>query len=360
MSQRNATTFLVLPLLLILGLGSGVLWWFTKHSDNSPLRNQSQLSSSSGSSNTDFTKVQNVPSGLFNYGGSTSWATIRRDVDPVIESAWPQFRLQYTQTNTGAPGSVSGIDMLLKNQLAFSQSSHSLNVEELQQAQAMGVNLKQIPVAIDSIAIAVNHNLNVPGLTLTQLKDIYTGKLTNWNSVGGPNLKITPYSRRPEESGTNEVFTENVIELFTEDILGKQKLGTNVQFIPTTTEALREVVKNPGGIYYASAPEVVSQCEVKSLPLGRQASELIPPYKSPKVPPSQCPQKRNQLNIEVFQSGEYPITRRLFVIVKQNGQIEQQAGIAYANLLLTSQGQELLTKSGFISIADADSSLPID
>jgi len=43
-----------------------------------------------------------------------------------------------------------------------------------------------------------------------------------------------------------------------------------------------------------------------------------------------------------FRSGEYPITRRLFVIVKQNGQTEQ-AGIAYANLLLTNQGQELHT-----------------
>jgi len=39
-------------------------------------------------------------------------------------------------------------------------------------------------------------------------------------------------------------------------------------------------------------------------------------------------------------SGQYPITRQLFVIVKQNGQSDQQAGVAYANLLLTNQGQE--------------------
>ena len=359
MSQKNATTVLVLPLLLILGLVGGALWWFTKHSDTKGtlVNNQSQPSESS---NTNFAKVQNVPSGQFNYGGSTSWAPIRRDVDPVIKSVWPQFRLHYTQTTT-APGSVNGIKMLLNNQLAFSQASHSLTSDENQQVKAMGVTLKQIPVAIDSIAFAVNHNLNIPGLTVAQIKDIYTGKLTNWNQVGGPNLKITPYSRRLEESGTSETFTENVwTEFFAENVLDKKKLGSNVQFIPTTTEALREVAKNPGGIYYASAPEVVSQCKVKSLPLGQKASELVPPYKGPRVPLSQCPQKRNQLNTEVFLSGEYPITRRLFVVVKQNGQTAQQAGTAYANLLLTNQGQELLTKSGFISIADADSSLPID
>lgn len=360
MSQKNATTVLVLPLLLILGLVGGILWWFNRYSDNrgTLVNNQSQPSESS---NTNFAKVQNVPSGQFNYGGSTSWAPIRRDVDPVIQSVWPQFRLQYTQTTTGAPGSVNGVKMLLNNQLAFSQSSHSLTSEEHQQVKAMGFTLKQIPVAIDSIAIAVNHSLNIPGLTVAQLKDIYTGKLTNWNSVGGPNLKITPYSRRPEESGTSETFTENIwIEFFAENVLEKEELGSNVQFIPTTTEALREVAKNPGGIYFASAPEVVSQCKVKSLPLGQNASQLVPPYKGSRVPLSQCPQKRNQLNTEVFRSGEYPITRRLFVIVKQDGESEQQAGTAYANLLLTNQGQELLTKSGFISIRDADRSLPID
>lgn len=360
MSQRNATTVLVLPLLLMLGLAGGGLWWFTKHSENrgTLVNNQFQPSESS---NTNFAKVQNVPSGQFNYGGSTSWAPIRRDVDPVIQSVWPEFRLQYTQTTTSAPGSVNGLKMLLNNQLAFSQASHSLTDDENQQVKAMGLTLKQIPVAIDGIAIAVNHNLNIPGLTVAQIKDIYTGKLTNWKSVGGPNLKITPYSRRPEESGTSETFTESIwTEFFGESVLEKEDLGANVQFIPTTTEALREVAKNPGGIYYASAPEVVSQCQVKSLPLGRNVSELVPPYQGPRVPLSQCPQERNQLNTEVFRSGEYPITRRLFVIVKQNGQTEQQVGTAYANLLLTSQGQELLTKSGFISIRDANSSLPID
>jgi phosphate transport system substrate-binding protein len=56
------------------------------------------------------------------------------------------------------------------------------------------------------------------------------------------------------------------------------------------------------------------------------------------------------LNIEVFQSGKYPITRNLFVVVKQNSQTEQQAGVAYANLLLIEQGQELINRTGFVKI----------
>lgn len=343
MSQKNETTVLVFALLITLGIVGGGFWLLTRYANvdlDGIFNNQSQsVRQSDGES---FASVQNVPSGLFNYGGSTTWAPIRGKVDPVIQSVWPQFRLRYTDPTTGAPGSGSGIKMLLNNQLDFSQSSRPIQDEEYKQAQARGFILKAIPVAIDGIAIAVNPNLNIPGLSVAQLKDIYTGKLTNWNQVGGPNLPITPYSRRLEEGGTVEFFAENVLE--------DEKFGTNVQFIPTTTQALREVAKNLGGIYYASAPEVVPQCTVKSLPLGRKLDELIPPYQQPFVPISQCPTQRNQLNAAAFQSGQYPITRRLFVIVKENGQSDQQAGEAYVNLLLTAQGQTLITEAGFVSI----------
>ncbi len=86
------------------------------------------------------------------------------------------------------------------------------------------------------------------------------------------------------------------------------------------------------------------------LPLGRNLYELVPPDKLPFVPLDQCPAKRNQVNTEVIQSGKYPLTRRLVVVVKQDGQIDQQAGEAYAHLLLTTQGQELIEKAGLVPI----------
>jgi phosphate transport system substrate-binding protein len=56
------------------------------------------------------------------------------------------------------------------------------------------------------------------------------------------------------------------------------------------------------------------------------------------------------LNAQAFRSGDYPITRNLFVIIKQNGQTDQQAGQAYADWLLSSQGQELVEQAGFVRI----------
>jgi phosphate transport system substrate-binding protein len=343
MAQKNETTVLVLALLITLSLIGGVYWWLarsygirlTNFADN-----QSQANLQSGEES--FKSVKDVPSGLFSYGGSTTWAPIRKEVDSAIKTAFPTYQLRYTNPTTGNPGSGTGIKMLLKNQLAFSQSSRAVKDKEYQQAQQRGFKLQEIPVAIDGIAIAVNPNLNIPGLTLAHLQDIFTGKITNWQEVGGENLPIRPYSRRLAEGGTVEFFHENVLE--------SKNFGSNIEFIANTTEALRKVAQNKGGIYYASAPEVVGQCAIKPLPLGRTSNKLVPPYKEPFVKPSQCPQTRNQLNTEAFKSGEYPITRRLFVVVKKNDQIDEQAGVAYANLLLTDEGQKLISQAGFVRI----------
>lgn len=352
MSQKNETTILVLSLLVAVSVAGGVLWWVSQGlksplSDNSNPEETGQQTFSSDrfnpqSSFANFAKVPEVPTGLFSYGGSTTWAPIRAQVDPVIQTVLPQFKLRYTQHPTKPPGSGTGIEMLLNNQLAFAQSSRPIKQEEYQQAQQRGFTLEEIPVAIDGIAIAVHPDLSIPGLTVNQLKDIYTGNITNWSQVGGPDFPIYPYSRRPAESGTIEFFVENV--------MGGEEFGRNIEFIETTTQALRAVSNNFGGIYYATAPEVVNQCSIKSIPIGRQGDRLIAPYQEPFVPLEECPERRNKLNAAAFQSGDYPLTRRLFTIVKQNGQIDQKAGEAYAQLLLTEQGQELIEQSGFVRI----------
>ena len=342
MAQKNETPILVIDLLITLGLVGGVYWWLAQSYDinlSSFANNQSQ--SNQQSAEKTFKSVKKVPSGLFSYGGSTTWAPIRKEADSVIETALPKFQLRYTNPTTGTPGSGTGIKMLLKNQLAFSQSSRPVKDKEYQQAQQRGFKLEEIPVAIDGIAVAVNPDLNIPGLTLTQLKDIYTGKITNWQQVGGKNQAIVPYSKI-NEGGTVEFFVNNILE--------QEEFGQNVEKISTTTEGLRKVNQNLGGIYYASAPEVVGQCGIKPLAIGRTQSKLVSPYKEPYVPSSECPQKRNQLNVDAFRSDEYPMTRRLFLVVKKNGQVDEQAGMAYANLLLTDEGQKLISKAGFVRI----------
>jgi phosphate transport system substrate-binding protein len=351
MSQKNETPALILSLVVTASLLGGAFWWFTQRTGsgnpgvmmqggNSPTTSSTTMSNSGQPSSGTFVQVQNIPSGLFRYGGSSSWAPIRLSVDAELQSARPEYRLQYTDPVNGSGGSGTGIKMLLDGSLAFAQSSRPVTDEEYQRARTRGFTLKQIAIAIDGIAVAVNPSLNLPGLTIEQLKGIYTGQITNWQQVGGPSLPITPLSRDAKSGGT--------VELFVDQVLGGQPLGSDVTIVSTTTRALQVLGSTPGGIYFASAPEVVPQCSIKPLPIGRTANQFVPPYQEPFV--NQCPNQRNQLNIQAFQSGDYPLTRNLFVVVKQNGQIEQQAGEAYANLLLTNQGQDLVAKAGFVKI----------
>ncbi|AKG23461.1 substrate-binding domain-containing protein [Calothrix sp. 336/3] len=340
MTHKNEIPVLFLALFLTLGLIGGVFYWLA---NNSLVSSPNLFSSQKVNKlNSGFLEVKNVPSGLFRYGGSTTWAPIRRDVDSQIKTMLPKFGIVYTDPISEPPGSGSGIKMLLSNQLAFSQSSRSLKTEEYQEAKTKGFTLKEIPVAIDGIAIAVHPSLKIPGLAIAQIRDIYTGKITNWQQVGGENLPIVPYSRQQAAGGT--------VEFFAKEVLGDNKFAANVKYVHDTTQALREVAQNRAGIYYASAPEIVGQCSVKPLPIGKTTEELVTPYKKPFIPLSQCPQKRNQIDSNVFQTGEYPIVRRLFVIIKQNGQADEVAGEAYANLLLTENGQELIDKTGFVRI----------
>ena len=102
MSQKNETPVLVLSLLITVGLIAGGLWWFTKKSgfDLGKARNSQSQNSSGDSkkphsseqgSGSTFASVQSIPTGLFRYGGSTSWAPIRLAVDSAIQAARPEI-----------------------------------------------------------------------------------------------------------------------------------------------------------------------------------------------------------------------------------------------------------------------------
>ncbi|MBW4594667.1 MAG: substrate-binding domain-containing protein [Brasilonema angustatum HA4187-MV1] len=322
------------PYIIIFLVTPFVLWVANILSPGATVSNQFQR----------FIDVPNIPQGEFKYGGSTTWAQIRKEVDPEIKSALSNnFRLTYIDPPPKeTPGSYTGIRMLLENQLDFAVSSHPLTENEKKQG------LMEKEVAIDSIAIAVNPKLVLQkqGLTIDELKSIYTAKITNWKQLDGPDEIIKPYTRDPKDGGTVDFFLKEVLKIEVGQL--------QADFVEDTTRGIREVVSHLGGVYYASSPEIVGQCEIKPLPLGLTAEKFIPPYIPPYLPPKQCHrfQSKVKVNTQELRSGSYPIKRKLYVIIKQDEPTKQQVGEAYANLLLTAEGQQLLEKAGYASLYD--------
>ncbi|MBV8886511.1 MAG: PstS family phosphate ABC transporter substrate-binding protein [Chroococcidiopsidaceae cyanobacterium CP_BM_RX_35] len=281
-----------------------------------------------------FRDVPNVPTGTFNYGGSTTFAPLRSQaIVSSINQAHPGFHLRYTAPPVGNPGSGAGIKMLVEGQLSFAQSSRPVKNEEFNQAKARSFSLQQISVAIDGIAFYVNPQLNIRGLNLSQIKEIFTGKVTNWKAIGGPELPITPFSR--SEVGGTVVFLK-------EAVLNNEPFGLGVQEVQDTTESIRKVAQTPGSIGYATATEVVGQKSVRALPLAKANSQsFVPPFTDA---------NSTVVNDKAFIVGSYPLTRRLFVVIRRDGTIDELAGVAYVNLLLSNEGQQWVKKVGFVPI----------
>lgn len=352
--MQNQQNNKVLATITLAGLGVvagvfGIVAWLVGVGDPKPVlqtTNQpaNQTTTPDAASGASLGDIQNVPQGLFTYGGSTTWIPIHEPINQAITAALPDFRLRYTLPSNGAAGSGTGVKMLLDGQLSFSESSRPLKPAEYEAAQQRGFTLEQIPAAIDGIALAVHPNLGMEGLSVDQITAIYTGAITNWAELGGPDLPVVPYSRSPEAAGTAKYFLDEVLEAGT--------YGETVVFVDDTTTGIRQVLNNPGGIYYASAPEVVNQCSIYAIPVAAQgqSDDFIPPYADSWKTGQDCIDQANTVNKDAFREGTYPLTRRLFVIVKADGSSDESAGRAYVNILLSPEGQTLIEQTGFVSI----------
>lgn len=347
-NPKNFREF-VLPGLI----GLGLLWslgllgfglWRQWQQPVDPLTEQPQTSPTNQPLKVaTFAQVPNIPLGRFKYGGSHDWSPIRLVVDSAIQSERREYQLSYIQPVNKVANSTIAIELLLKGQLTFVQSGRPLQATEKQQAQNQGIQLQEIPVVLDGIAVAVHPSLPLQGITLVDVAKIYKGQITNWKQLGGPDLAIAPYSL-PVES-------EEVVNLFFQKVMQGDAYGDQLNYFPNMTAALRQLAHSPGGIFFGSAGEIVNQCSIKTLAIGKDSQSWIPPYRLPYVTPSECPLRRNQINTEAFQTKQYALTHPLFVIFKKGDRVEK-AGKAYVNMLLTDQGQELIAKAGFVKIDD--------
>ena len=163
------------------------------------------------------------------------------------------------QVNGG--GSGTGIAALLNKTTEIANASREVKPSEVEDAKSKGVSPFVYNVALDGIAVIVNPKSDVDSLTIQQVSDIFSGKITNWIQVGGANMSITLYGRE-NSSGTYEFFKEHV--------LGKVD-GKQVDYSPSTqvlqgTSALGEAVaRDIKGIGYGGVGYFAERNDVKIL-----------------------------------------------------------------------------------------------
>ncbi|MEL6928836.1 MAG: substrate-binding domain-containing protein [Cyanobacteria bacterium J06600_6] len=277
-------------------------------------------------------EVPNVPNGIADYGGAICFAALKRDgMNTAIENAHPKFKLRYIEPINGNPGCTTGIQMLLDRNLTIAQNSRPLTEAELDVAELRGFKLESVPIAIDGVVFYVNKSLGIKSLSIEEIQDIYRGKITNWQELGGNDLPIVPISLDPQ--------IDSILRLLmkTKDA---PMIDDRVVITRDYTSAIRQTSTTPGAISYASAAILRGQQSIKPIALALDKN-------SPAIPGLLADGSVNHVG---FEKNFYPLTRPLSIVFRRDNTPSEQAAVAYINLILSKEGQKIVKSAGMIPI----------
>ncbi len=214
---------------------------------------------------------------------------------------------------TEGGGTGSGIKSLIDGEIDICSASRPLKPTEVSQLaeryQRIGVSSI---IAKDALSIYVHPSNPIKDLTLKQLKQIFTGEIIDWLTIGGWDQEIEVIIR-PPNSGTYLYFKEHILEgePYTEKAIT----------LPTTQQIVDEVLNNSaaigyGGIAYGP-PE--TYCQVNGIP----------------------PSKEN------VRYDLYPISRYLYLYTIRKPQGIRQEFIDW---VLSPEGQMIVKQTGYIPL----------
>ena len=174
-------------------------------------------------------------SGTVNTDGSTSMADVMGVLTETYREVQPGVTVNYSGTGSG-----SGIEGVLAGTCDIGLSSRELKDSETEQGAVAHV------VALDGVAVIVNPENSVVDLTVEQIADIYTGKVSNWSELGGDDAPIAVYGRE-DGSSTRSAF---------EEIVGVEGECAYTNEYGSTGDVIGNVAGNANAIGYASLSAV--------------------------------------------------------------------------------------------------------
>ncbi len=236
------------------------------------------------------------------------------------QSVQPGVRIAVT-----GGGSGTGIAALINGTVDIANASRQIKTEETENAGANGIKPVEFIVARDAIAIVVHPSNPVNHLTLQQLSDIYSGKITNWREVGGEDRPIVLLSRETN-SGTHVYFLEAVVRLGQKD--SKILFSADTLLLPSSEGISTEVRQNPNAIGYDGLGYVTADQKVLAVGIAPEG-----PFWAPSA--------------ETVNAKQYPIARDLYMYTAGTPQGELKV---YLDWLLTPEAQRIVNDLGFVPL----------
>ena len=236
--------------------------------------------------------------------GSTS-------VGPLMEKEAEKFKEENVGINVeiNQLGSSAGIKDAITGTVQIGMSSRDLKEQE----KAEG--LIEVEIAYDGIAIITNKSNKIKSLTMTQVKDIYTGKITNWKDVGGKDGAIVVVSRE-DGSGTRDAFQE-IVGYTSEELVKDAQIGDGSGNIKTTVSGNEHAI---GFISFEYIDDSINAVKIDDIE----------------------PTASNVKN------DSYKISRPFLLVYKEDNLKEN--GNKLINFILSEEGQKIVEENGLIRI----------
>lgn len=239
--------------------------------------------------------------GTVSTDGSTSMEKVVGALGEAFEANNPGITFTYNPTGSG-----SGIKAVQEGRCDIGLSSRSLKDAE----KADG--LTETILAYDGIAVIVHPENPVSELTLGQISDIFTGKITNWSEAGGNDSEIVLIGREAG-SGTRDGF---------ESITGTEDSCLYRQELTSTGDVITTVSSNPNAIGYASLASVKDS--IKVVPVDG-------------VTPTE----------ETVKNGSY-VVQRPFVLVTKKGAVLSETAQKFFDYATGGEANEIITAAGVV------------
>lgn len=253
---------------------------------------------------TETTEKSNSSTSSITVSGSTS-------VGPLMEKEAEKFQ----EANSGMKveinqlGSSAGIKDAINGTVQIGMSSRDLKEQE----KAEG--LTEVEIAYDGIAIILNKANNVKSLTMSQVKDIYTGKIKNWKELGGKDSEIVVVSRE-DGSGTRDAFQE-IVGYTSEELTKNAQIGDGSGNIKSTVAGNENAI---GFISFEYVDDKINAINIDKI--------------EPKA--------------ENIKNKSYKISRPFLLIYKEANLKDN--GNKLIDFILSEEGQKIVEENGLIRI----------
>jgi phosphate transport system substrate-binding protein len=261
----------------------------------------------------------NEPVGFIQVKGSD---TIVNAAQKVAEEFMKEYPHVFVAVTGG--GSGVGIASLISKTCDVATASREMKSKEFEMARARGVEPNEHVVAYDGVAVIVNKANPIERMTIQQLHDIFTGKVTNWKDLGGQDLKIVTLSREVS-SGTHLYFKEEVVQLMQKG--STEEFSPETLLLSSSQAIVEETAANEAAIGYLGMGYVSDR--TKALLLQAKDGQFYPP------------------DLKHVVDKTYPLARPLFFYT--NGQPNGVVRLLL-NFTMSPKGQQQFMETGFVPV----------